>query len=871
MSRFSTIAWIQTVTSDLRFAARMMRRSPGFSAVVVITLALGIGANTALFTVVNAVLLKPLPVNKPDDLVQMEWDSMNQDLPLATGYDGTDTSDYSGSGHLQGTSFPYITFERLRQAQDTFSDVFAFATDEKLNVIVDGQAELASAQFVTGDYYHGLGVPPWRGRMLTETDDNGSAAPAAVITYSYWQRRFGADPNAIGKNITVNNLRFTIVGISPPDFSAAVDPGETSDLTVPLATESFVQPQGPNLKKPAQWWLRIMGRLQPGVTRAQAQARMDAAFQQSIVDGWKAAGSPQGRTAIQLRDYPHLLIVSGARGDAFARLDYRQPLLILMAVVGMVLLIACINVANLLLARSSARQQEFAMRISLGARRSRLVRQLLTESLLLSAAAAVLGVLFAMWGKALLLNWTAWIRGHATLEANLDVRVLAFTVGISAATGILFGLAPASRAGATQLVTNARSQIGNTRRTLLGRALIVAQVAISVVLLVAAGLFVRTLHNTLAVDPGFNRNNLLLFRVRPEANGYTNVTSGPLYDRMIERLNAIPGVENVSLSRQPLLAFTHKVRAVYLSAGNPHNGDNVDVNIVSPGFFKTMEIPVLAGRPLLSSDTQTSPLVVVVNQAFAKEYLAGKAPTGESIYLGDGGEGIGNPTREPLKTPPPKPPMQIVGIVRDSKYTDLRTRIRPAVYQPYAQVPTETANLEVRYRGDEAGIVNAVRTAMREVDPKLPIYDLRTQVEQSEESVAEERMFANLSTGVGLLTLLLAAVGLYGIMSYSVGRRTTEIGVRMALGAQQSDVLSMVLRESLVLVIAGIVIGVPVALATARAVSDALSDLLFGVKPIDAISLVLAVTVMVTVAVLASYLPARRAAHIEPMAALRSE
>ncbi|HEU5403360.1 MAG TPA: ABC transporter permease [Terriglobales bacterium] len=862
---------LQSVWSDLRFAARTMRRSPGFYTVVILTLALGIGANTALFTIVDAVLLKPLPVANPHELVQMEWDSIQHDVPLQTGYDGTETSQFSSSGHAQGTSFPYITYERLRQASDIFSDVFAFATDDRLNVIVDGQAELASAQFVTGNYYHGLGINAWRGRMLADSDDNSSAPPAAVITYRYWERRFGGDASALGKTITVNNVRFTIVGISPRDFSAAVDPGQTSDLTIPISTEPFIHPQGSSLKLPAQWWLRIMGRLQPGVTYSPAQARIDAVFQQSIVDGWKAAGSPQKSKVADPRDYPHLLIVSGARGDAFARLDYHQPLLILMAVVGMLLLIACINVANLLLARSSTRQPEFAMRISLGARRSRIVRQLLTESLLLSAAAALLGVLFAMWGKALLLNWTAWIRGAGTLEAGLDVRVLAFTIGISAATGILFGLAPASRAGATQIVNNVRTQIGGVRRGFLRKALIILQVAVSVVLLVTAGLFVRTLHNILAVDPGFNRNNLLLFRVRPEATGYTTKTSGPLYDRMIERLDAIPGVESVSLSRQPLLAFSHKVQGVYLSAGNPHNGEIVDVNIVSPSFFKTMGIPLLLGRPLLPSDTQKSSLVVVVNEAFAKAYLSGATPTGESIWLGGGGEGIGNATREPMDAPPPNPPMQIVGIVRDTKYTDLRTPTRPAVYEPYAQVPTSVANLEVRYRGDEAAVVSAVRAAMREVDPKLPIYDLRTQNEQSEQSVAEERMFANLSSGVGLLTLLLAAVGLYGIVSYSVGRRTNEIGVRMALGAQQGDVLSMVLRESLGLVIAGIAIGVPVALATAHIASDQLADLLFRVKPIDTLSLTVAVFVMISVAVFASYLPARRAARIDPMAALRSE
>lgn len=863
---------VESVWTDLRFAARMMRRSPGFTAIVILTLALGTGANTALFTVVNAVLLKSLPVRNPNELALMVWDSQSRSIPIQGGYDGNASSDFSTTGHLQGTSFPYITFERMQQAKDTFSDVFAFATNEKLNIIADGQAELALGQFVTGDYYHGLGVRAWRGRMLSEADEASGAPPAVVINWKYWQQRFGGDSGVLGKTVTINNVRFTIIGISPPEFAAAVQLDETADFTLPIATEPLVRSQNPRMTKPALWWLRIMARLQPGVSRAQAQARVDPVFQQSVVDAWNAnAGRKDEATSIEPRDYPHLFVNPGAQGDEFARRPYREPLAILMGVVGMVLLLACINVANLLLARSSARQQEFAMRIALGARRSRLVRQLLTECLLLSAMAGIAGCLLAVWGKESLLGWTQWIRGGIALEAKLDLRVLGFTVGISALTGILFGLAPAFRAGGTQLSPTVKIQIGNARRTLAGRFLIVSQVAISLVLLVGAGLFVRTLRNLNSVDTGFNRGNLLLFRVKPEANGYTDENTGPLYEQMIERLSGIPGVEGASLSRHPLLSFTHLGRAVYLSAESQHNGEIAEVNTVSPSFFETMGIPVLLGRPLRQSDTLASPRVVVVNQAFAKAYFAGADPIGQRFWLGDGGEGTGWPLRKHMTAPPDEPPLEIVGIARDAKYTDLRTEIRPAVYQPYAQSPTGMANVEVRYRGDEAATVTAVRAAVRKVDPRLPIFDLRTQSEQSEDSVAEERMFANLSSSMGGLTLLLAAVGLYGIMSYSVGRRTTEIGVRMALGAQQSAVLAMVLRESFVLVTSGILIGIPVALASAHAASSVLSNLLFGIKPSDPLSFALAIATMVAVALFAGYFPARRAARVEPMTALRSE
>jgi predicted permease len=427
--------------------------------------------------------------------------------------------------------------------------------------------------------------------------------------------------------------------------------------------------------------------------------------------------------------------------------------------------------------------------------------------------------------------------------------------------------------GVSRPAPGVKAQIGRAGRpkAWASRVLIVAQVGISLVLLVGAGLFLRTLRNLRRVDAGFNGANLLLFRVKPEINGYNDASIGPLYDRMIERIGSIPGVQSVSLSRHGLLSFSHRSDSLYLAAANPNNGDNVEINVVSPGFFETMQIPVRLGRRLLPSDVSNSMRVVVVNETFARRYFSGVNPIGQRFWLGRGGEGIGNPARQEWTSPPNDHPMEVVGVSRDAKYTDLRGQIRPTVYQAYAQTPTLQANFEVRYRGKEAAIVPAVHSVVQEVDPHLPIFDLRTQTEQSESSVAEERMFANLSSAMGILALLLAAVGLYGLMSYDVGRRTSEIGVRMALGARQNTVLAMILRESLILVCAGMAAGIPIAIAAVRSTSNVLSDLLFGVNPVDPLSFAAAIFTMTAVALLAVYFPARRAARTDPMAALRCD
>lgn len=866
---------IESVWTDLRFAARMTRRTPALTAIIIVTLAAGIGANAALFSVVNAVLLKPLPVKNPDQLVLMVWDWADQQMLMARGYEGSATDNFSAGGHLQGTSFSYLTYKRLLAEKDTFASVIAFAPIEQLNVVADGSAEVATGQYVSGSYYSGLGVPAWRGRMLMEQDDRPGAPPAAVITWRYWQRRFGGEASAIGKQMIVNEVPFTIVGVSPPEFAGTLELHESADISMPISIDPVLHAANPAVGKPGLWWLRLMGRLRPGVSRAQAQARMDAVFQASAIDGWKAgidASKPKTSAAVPTV-YPHLMLAPGAQGDEFDRLRYRQPLGLLMAVVGLVLLVACINVANLLLARSSARQQEFAMRAALGASRWRLARQLLTECVLLALLAGAAGCASAFWTKDILLRWAAWMRGGMEIKASLDVRVLAFTAAISLLTGIVFGLLPALRAGTAHAPARMRAEIGHAgrRRGLAARGLITAQVAVSVVLLGATALFLRTMRNLSTVDAGFDVRNVLVFRVKPETNGYTDANVGALYQRMMERISAIPGVENVSLSRHPLLNFSHRVKRVFVKAGDPNNGDRAEVNVVSPSFFDTMRMPVLVGRKLRDSDTATSTNVVVVNETFARKYFAGANPIGQRFWLDSGGEGTGHPLRQTITAPPNDQPLEIAGVARDAKYTKLRNEVEPTVYQSFRQSPSLQAAFEVRYHGDESTVSPALRAAVQQVDARLPIFDLRTQVEQLEDNTGEERMFANLSSCIGGLTLLLAAVGLYGIMSYNVGQRTAEIGVRMTLGAQPRAVLGMILRDSLAVVVVGLGAGIPLALAAARATSKVLEDLLFGVRATDPVSFSLAAVTLGAVALAASYFPARRAANTDPLVALRRE
>jgi predicted permease len=849
---------LETLIQDLRYGFRMLRKNPGFTAVAVLSLALGIGANTALFSLIDEVLLKMLPVKKPAELVLFSW--LSGPRGMARGINGSAYTDQA-TGLRTSTSFSFLTFERLRDSNEALSDVFAFAPIEQLNVNVDSQAEVARGQLVSGGYYAGLGVRAMLGRTITAGDDQAGASPVVVITHRYWRRRFGLDADVVGKTINVNNVPFTIIGVTGPEFSGALQVGESPDVSIPLAMEPQVSPDDHNLDEPWFWWLRVMGRLKPGFTEEQARASLEGIFQQSALEGWLAGQSrmrARGQAAVQEpRDVPMLRLSPGGQGLTESRRAYAQPLTILMIVVGLVLLIACANIANLLLARAAARQKEIAVRLAMGASRFRIMRQLLTESVLLAGLGGALGVLFAYWGKDMLLALRPWGGSPLALDLTLDPRVLGFTAAVCLLTGMLFGFAPALRATRVDLTPalkeNAGSMSGGSR-PLLSKALIVAQVAMSLLLLIGAGLFVGTLRNLQGVDIGFNRDNLLLFRVDPRLSGYRADQMADLYQQIIGRIEAVPGVRAATISRHPLLSGSSRTSGIHVQGNTrqPNEDDYVYVNLVAANFFETMEMPILLGRGPGPRDDARAPKVAVINQTMARKYFGEQSPIGRRFGLG-GPETSGQ--------------IEIVGVARDAKYTDLRRETPPTVYTPYQQESPGQVNFAVRTADDPEALATSVREAVREVDENLPLFGVKTQSQQADESLAQERLFATLSSFFGLLALLLASIGLYGVMSYSVTRRTNEIGIRMALGAQRRDVIRLVLRETLLLVLIGLLIGLGTSLATTRLISS----LLFGLTPNDPVTIALAALLLIAVATVAGYLPARRGSRVDPMVALRHE
>ncbi|MEK6322443.1 MAG: ABC transporter permease [Acidobacteriota bacterium] len=843
---------------DLRYGVRMLLKSKAFTVIAVLSLALGIGANTALFSLIDAVLLKTLPVKKPNELVLFSW--LGGPRGLSRGIMGSTKTD-PATGMRTSTSFSYFTFERFRDNNETLADVFAFAPLHQLNVSVDGQPEIASGQFVSGGYHAGLGVRAVMGRTITTDDDQAGASHVAVITHRYWERRLGLDPEAVGKTVNVNNVPFTIIGVTPPEFLGASQVGWSPDLSIPFSMQQQVSPHESTLNGPWFWWLQIMGRLNPGGTAKQAAASFESIFQQSAQEGWTAALArfpPQGQAQNPApRDVPKLRVASGSQGLTELRTAYSQPLTILMAIVGFVLLIACANVANLLLARAATRQKEIAVRLAIGASRWRLVRQLLTESVLLAILGGAVGLLFAYWGKDLLLTLRPWGGGQLGLDLKLDLRVLGFTFAVSLATGLLFGLAPALRATRVDLTPalkdNARSVTGGSR-SILTKSLIIVQVAMSLVLLVGAGLFVRTLRNLQNVDLGFNRENLLLFNVVPSLNGYDRPQMAQLYRRITERLEAVPGVRSATVSLIPLLSGQAQTRGLDVQGHTSQPNDNNDtkVNTVGAHFFETIEMPILLGRGLSARDEETSPRVAVINQMMARKYFGDENPLGRRFGFG-GPETSGQ--------------IEIIGVTRDAKYTDMRSQTEPTVYLPYLQSIPRQATFIVRTFGDTSAMTAAIRDAVHEVDSNLPLFDVKTQSQQADESLTQERLFATLSSFFGVLALLLACIGLYGVMSYGVARRTNEIGIRMALGASAPRVIRMVIGETMLVVMIGVVIGLSAALATTRLIAS----MLFGLAATDALTISFAVLLMIGVATVAGYLPARRAAQVDPMVALRYE
>jgi predicted permease len=837
---------------DLRHAVRLLLQAKGWTVVVVLSLALGIGANTALFSAVNGLLLRTVSVKDAHTLVRLRGVGQN-DM-------ATSTSDYGVSREVDGQrvrpTFSYPMYLQFLADNQTMSGVLACAPFGRVSVAVNGQGEIAEALIASGNYFQLLNVSANPGRTLLPEDDRADAAPVAVISHKYWRSRFGGDPTAVGKSVIVNTTPVTIVGVIDPGFTGIQNAvQEPPDVTFPLALDAQLTRNEPRLGDPTYWWVQVVGRLKSGATAAQVRANLETPFQHTAKAGLdsfltKLPEAERNNTRNRNRRLiPTLSVESASRGIYDASTTDTRAVTILSVIVGLVLLIVCANVANLLLSRAANRQKEVSVRVSLGATRGRLIRQMLTESLLLAFLGGALGLLIGQWGKQLL-------PGAPGQAVPLDWRVLGFVLALTALTALVFGIAPALRSTGVN-VNNALKQYSRgvlVSRTWLGRSLLVVQVTISIVLLIGAGLFLRTVENLRHVDVGFNATNLVIFRVAPSLNGYDDARISRLYAQLLDRLRAVPGVTATTLSNPALLSGSVNQTIIFVQGRTyaPEARDSINRMVVAPGFTEMMGIPLLVGRTLSERDSETAPKVALINETAARKYFPNAHPVGQRF----------GPSPETSDT------FEVVGVVRDVKYNSVRDEAPPTVYASYLQQPRVfSPSITVRTAGEPMSLVNSIREAVREIDPNLPMMNVTTQMEQIEQRLVQEKLFARAYGIFGGLALLIASIGLFGLMSYSVARRTNEIGIRMALGAHPQAVRRMVLNESMVLVVVGVVLGVAIALAAGRLVST----LLYGVAATDAPTIALAMTVMLSVAALAGYLPARRASRVDPMVALHEE
>ncbi len=849
------VSWLEHLARDTRYGARVLLQNPGLTITVAVTLGLGIGANTAVFSLINAVLLKSLPVREPERLALFSWAQGPHGWPMpVSGSWETDPV----TKQTSCTSFSKTIFERFRDRNQVFSDVFAFAPLGEPNVKIDGAAEISSlGQLVSGGYFAGLGAPALLGRTIGAEDDLPGAAPVAVISHGFWQRRFGGDPAAVGKSISINNSPVTIIGVTAPNFLGALDVGDAPDFSVPLALGAQLGRRGPEGDPPWFWWLRVMGRLKPGINADQARASLEPVFQEASREAMAANVAQNPRMRPETDETPRLVIGPGGQGLTEARHTYRRELMIVAGLVGFVLLIACANVANLLLARGAARRREIAVRLAVGASRGRVVWQLLTESVLLAFLGAALGLLVAHWGKNLLLAMRP-LEGHElALNLSLDRGVLAFTTVVAVITGITFGLAPALRATRVDLSAEFHGGPRNTLsggRSKLSGALMVLQVALSLVLLTGAGLFLRTIQNLRGVELGFNRDHLLLFRLDAGPAGYEAARFAELHARIAAQIGSLPGVRSVMFSQIPLLSQVGRNERLEPVGAVPGAAKPapVMVNSVSESFFSTLELPILLGRGFDAHDIALAPKVVVINQQLARQFFGDENPIGHRLVRSG---------------PETNQEVEIVGVARDAKYNNVKRGTPATAYFPYLQDISGGVNYAVRTMGDPVLLTSAIRKAVAAVDANLPLADARTQAAQVERLFANERFFARISGFFGAAALALVSIGLYGLVSYTVACRTREIGIRMALGAQKRSVLALVIGRGMKLALIGAVAGVPSAIALTLVVRS----FLFGVAPYDPITLISVSLILLAIAGLACWLPARRAAQVDPMVALRQD
>jgi predicted permease len=826
------------IPQDLKFAVRQLRRTPGFALVAVLTLALGIGANAAVFSVMNAVMLRYLPVPNPQQLVLLHY---------------TDQPENSGQTGYDDTSLSEPVFASLRQQKDVFSDLVAFVPlgIPKIAVRIGDEAEEAAVDEVSGNFFSGIGVKLTRGRGF-ETSDETSHAQLAVLSYAYWTSRFGRNPSTLGQTIFVKGVPFTITGVAAPEFTG-LERGKAVDLWVPFQINSQLKPWGAPAQdkqglygSPEWFFLMTVGRLRPGVTPERAEAQLKPAYRQAIID---SLGQP--KPGDRISD----LHLTPARGVEGVNDNYKEPLTALMTMVGLVLLIACANVAMLLVARNAGRQREFSVRMALGASKTVIFRQLLTESLLLVTAGGLLAWAFAILATKALASWSA-------MDVSLapDWRVLVFALVLCAIAALIFGVAPLRSAVSTPssaaLTTGALSSRQSKKKLRTGQLVVAAQISLCLMLLVGAGLLVRTLANLENANLGLQARGLLAFGVAPPATIKNDAEAVQFYTQVQSRLRTLPGVESATVMINRLGSGWSNNTSVFVDGVVPTGKKFADLrwNSVGPDYFHVLKVPVLLGRDFTDADTGAAPKVAIVNQTFADKYIKDANKLGHHIRR----LGLANE----------EPEYAIIGVVADSRYTSVRETARPMAYFPFTQTPgISTMQFELRVHGRPTSLLPNVRRVVKEFGPDLSLLQPMEQQEQFDMTFTDERMFARLSIFFGLLAALLVATGLYGTMAYRVSRRTAEIGVRMALGAQRGQVLWMVLRESLMVCAAGIVVGLPVALACSRL----LRSMLFNLSPFDPLAFVLALVGVCLVTLLASAIPARRASSVNPIVALRYE
>lgn len=927
---------MQTLLQDLRYGLRMLAKSPGFTAVAVLTLALGIGANTAIFSLIDAVMLRSLPVENPAGLVVLKWSARK--APEIRGYMSAGdcpTNLKFGEANPSGCSLSEPMFREVEQAK-VFSGMAAFANAGRLDLAGNGPATVISGQVVSGGFFRTLGVKASAGRVLQPSDDSPSATSVAVLNYGYWQSAFGGARDAVGRAIRINGIPVTIVGVAEQRFSG-ITPGSDFDVWLPLAV-------APRISNPARWrnrqddvtfwWLTVVARLKAEMPLSQAQATISGIFRNEMLHGsvpmFEAGGpmpGPHGaapgggpvrremvlgggpplagrnlpakipptaaplpsasaatgqapsatpgelKTFSKPADEPAVTLVAAQTGLTGSRTQYANPLYVLMLAVGIILMIACANVAGLMLARSAARRKEMALRLALGAGRTRIVRQLLTESVMLSAIGGVLGIFFAYWGAHAIASFVSSNQTRSLgFAAGVDMRVLAFTVTVSLITGIFFGIGPAFRSARVDLTPTLKEGFGVSpgiahvggRWISAGNALVVAQVALAIVVLVGAGLLVRTLENLRSIDVGFDSHNVVIFTIDPTLAGYKDTQIDSFYRDLQGRLSETPGVKSVSYSSLPLLSGGLMMTMFHWPGTPPDRESPANVLNVGPDFFNTMQIPLLVGRGFDASDyaiaasnegptPSEAPTPVIVNQSFVTKYSGKENPLGKQF-----GQSAGDDQSSK------SPGYEIVGVVRDAKYNSLRQDISPTMYAPQSG---SGASFEVRTAADPQALLPAIRRVVAQLNENMPLFQVTTESQQIDRLLFQERLIARLSAFFGLLALVLACIGLYGLLSYEVSRRTREIGIRMALGAQEGDVLRLVVKQGLALAIVGAAVGIGVALGVTRY----LTSMLYGVDANDPVTIGAVAVLLALVALAACYIPARRATRVDPMVALRHE